>query len=191
MPSAVWGRDDLSCPLSISRVKRLIEHAYVHPWRGDTPLSCPEHIVDTTAITERGRPTRVILSLDTGYHASGWFPNSQMDRCLHLSLSHPRRDRLSMRNGQMVMGSETPTDAEASAWGRVFFTKHAQLSLFEPAATPFDIHGRLPNIVHLRLWLDQKLQPIKPEGEAYTLLPYPDGSSPAKIVEGRFGADTR
>jgi hypothetical protein len=34
-------------------------------------------------------------------------------------------------------------------------------------------------------------QPFIPEGEPYTLRPWADGSSPAKITEGRAGADVR
>jgi hypothetical protein len=180
------------CPLDFQTVMDTMKHAFKHPWPGNVPLDCPAHFIDTTAILERGRPTRLALSLDTGYHASGWFPNSTMDRCLHLSLSHPRPDKtVLLPNGRMGIANETPSDDEARAWCRVWFPRDYRLALFEPSATIFNIDGRLPGVVHWRLWLNQQGRPIKPTGEAYTIIPYEDGSSPAKVTEGRLGADVR
>ena len=88
------------------------------------------------------------------------------------------------------ISSETPSDDEARLWGYVFFGQHAPKSLFEPAASVFDPY-RSPNVVHLRLWLDQAGAPIVPQGEVYDLRPFPDGSSPAKITHGRLGADVK
>jgi hypothetical protein len=198
-PSApVWGRDDLTCPLTAQRVRQLHQHALNHPWPGDEPLTCPAHRVGTTAITEPGRPTRLIYSLDVGYHASGWFANSDYEKCLHLSLSHPRREipKLYVNPASIAPGRhvgvdlETPTDDEARAWGRVLFGRHASLSWFEPAATTLDPY-RMPNVVHLRLYLNKDNEPIMPIGEVYDLRPWDDGTSPRKITEGRAGADVR
>jgi len=85
MPFPVPGTDGLQCPLDLFTLRQTIRHAWAHPWPGNRPLDCPKHFLTTTAILEPGRPLRAIFSLDVGYHASGWFPNSTMDRCLHLS----------------------------------------------------------------------------------------------------------
>jgi len=196
--SAVWGRDDLTCPVPRVRIRQITRHARAHPWRGDTSLTDPRLMLDTTAITEPGRLTRVIFSFDYGYHQSGWFANSDYERCWHLSLSHPRplvprvyqmpRD---VGTGSYVgMDVDTPTDDEARAWGRVFFGPSCALAWFEPAVGPGDPY-RTPGVVHLRLYLDQQDRPIKPVGEVYHLRPWADGSSPTKVTEGRLGADVR
>lgn len=190
-PAPVWGFDELTCPLTVQQVRRLRQHAFAHPWRGDTVLNCPRHFATTTAITDPGRLTRLALSLDYDYHQSGWFANHQFDRCLHLSLSHPRPDRPAQPiRGYVGRTPEVPSDREAAMWGRVVFSRYAPLALYEPAVGPGDPY-RTQGVVHLRLWLDQTGRPIKPTGEVYHLRPYPDGSSPLKIVEGRCGADIR
>jgi hypothetical protein len=186
--------------VSRGTVRATVKHAHAHPWPGNEPLRCPAHYLDTTAITEPGRPVRVLLSLDYGYHNSGWFANSDYESCLHLSVSYPRRDvprayRARPDLGQPVpyvgMDLETPTDDEVRAWGLVFYgTEHAPKAWFEPAASPLDPH-RMPNVVHLRLFLDKEGRPFIPRGEPYTIRPFADGSSPKKITEGRLGADVR
>lgn len=196
MPSKIWGQDKLMCPLPANRIARMQRHARAHPWRGDTPLTCPDHMADTTAILERDRPVRLLYSLDHGYHRSGWFANSQFERCLHLSVSHPRHDRLRFYPavdgvpGRVGVDRETPSDDEARLWGYAFFGQHAPKALFEPAASIFDPY-RTSGVVHLRLWLDQAGAPITPQGEVYDLRPFADGTSPAKIIHGRLGADVR
>lgn len=75
----VPGRDDLTCPVPRSVISAMVSHARAHPWPGNRPLTCPRHVLDTTAITEPGRPTRLLLSLDVGYHNSGWFANSDVN----------------------------------------------------------------------------------------------------------------
>jgi hypothetical protein len=199
-PADVWGRDDLTCPLTAGAVAQLLHHAHAHPWRGDRTLTCPGHRADTTAITEPGRPVRLLLSLDHGYHQSGWFANSDYERCLHLSVSFPRPDRPKLwlpRPGVdgldvPVAGQdlEAPADAEVRAWGRVFFHEHALMSWLEPAVGPLDPY-RTPGVSHLRLYLDQAGRPFTPTGEVYTLRPFEDGTSPAKVTDGRLGADIR
>lgn len=198
--AAVWGREDLTCPLPAATVRALIAHSKVHPWLGDRPLTCSRHMVSTSAITEPGRSTRLLFSLDVGYHASGWFSNSEYESCFHLSLSHPRPEmpRLlrapgavdPLRRPHLGIDVETPTDEEARAWGRVFFREHAPKAWFEPAVGPLDPH-RMPGVVHLRLYVDRQGRPIVPKGEPYDLRPFADGSSPAKVTDGRAGADVR
>lgn len=196
----VPGKDDLICPLSGAVVKAALRHARAHPWPGNRSLTCPHHVLDTTAITEPGRPVRLLLSLDVGYHNSGWFANSDYESCLHLSVSYPRpglprayraRPDLGMPRAYTGMDLETPADEEVRAWGLVFFgPEHAPKTWFEPAASVFDPY-RMPNVVHLRLFLDKAGRPFIPCGEPYHIRPWADGSSPKKITEGRLGADVR
>lgn len=196
----VPGRDDLTCPVPEYLIRAMLRHARAHPWAGNRPLTCPHHVLDTTAITEPGRLTRVLLSQDFGYHNSGWFANSDYESCLHISVSYPRPDvprayrarpDLGMPQNYTGMDLETPTDDEVRAWGLVFFGPvHAPKAWFEPAASVFDPH-RMPSVVHLRLFLDKGGRPFVPRGEPYTIRPFADGSSPRKVTEGRLGADVR
>lgn len=196
--SQVPGREDLTCPLPRGVIMATLRHAKAHPWPGNAPLTCPAHKLDTTAITEPGRLTRVLLSLDFGYHNSGWFANSDYETALHLSVSYPRpevpkayraRPELGMPHDYTGMDLETPADDEVRAWGLVFYgAEHAPKAWFEPAASVFDPH-RMPNVVHLRLFMDKAGHPIIPKGEPYSIRPWADGSSPKKITEGRLGAD--
>ena len=198
--SPVPGRDDLTCPLPRAAIKATVKHARAHPWPGNVPLDCPAHRLDTSAITEPGRPTRLLLSVDVGYHNSGWFANSDYESCLHLSVSWPRPDvprvyrarpDLGVHRDRIGIDLETPTDDEVRAWGLVFYGPlHAPKAWFEPAASVFDPY-RMPNVVHLRLFLDKGGRPFTPKGEPYHIRPWADGSSPRKVTEGRLGADVR
>jgi hypothetical protein len=198
--SAVPGRDDLACPLPPWKIGAVLRHARSHPWPGNVPLDCPHHRIATTAITEPGRPVRLLLSADVGYHNSGWFANSDYESCFHLSVSYPRTDRQRLYRARPEIGAprdqvgidlETATDEEVRAWGLVFFgPEDAPKAWFEPAASVFDPY-RIPNVVHLRLFLDKAGRPFLPSGEPYTIRPWADGSSPRKITEGRLGADVR
>lgn len=196
----VPGREDLTCPVPRAIITAMLRHALKHPWQGNEPLTCGRHVLDTTAITEPGRLTRVLLSFDVGYHASGWFANADWEANLHLSVSYPRpglprayraRPDLGMPRAYTGMDLETPVDEEVRAWGLVFFgPEHAPKAWFEPAASVFDPY-RMPNVVHLRLFLDKAGRPFIPRGEPYHIRPWADGSSPRKITEGRLGADVR
>lgn len=196
----VPGREELTCPLPEWLVDVTLRHAKAHPWPGNVPLDCPHHVLDTTTITEPGRKVRLMVSRDVGYHGSGWFANSDWDENLHLSVSHPRpglarlyraRADLGMPRDWTGVDLETPTDDEVRSWGLVFYgPEHAPKAWFEPAASVFDPH-RIPNVVHLRLFLDRNGRPFIPNGEPYTIRPWADGSSPRKVTEGRLGADVR
>jgi hypothetical protein len=196
-PAAVWGRDDLTCPVTAGTIDRLLTHAFAHPWRGNEPLLCPHHLLDTTAITEPDRPLRLLFSLDFGYHQSGWFANADYERCLHLSISHPRPDlprvyRAGVGNlteDRVGIDLEAHTEDEIRAWGRVFFGEHHTIARYEPPVGPLDPY-RSPGVSHLRLHLDTTGNPIIPRGEPYTLNVEP-GLTPSKIADGRAGADVR
>ena len=75
---AVPGRDDLRCPVPRHVVKAMLAHAQRAPVApGNEPLrlraALPGHHGH-----HRGRAVRrrVLLSVDVGYHGSGWFANS-------------------------------------------------------------------------------------------------------------------
>jgi hypothetical protein len=196
----VPGREELWCPLPEWMIGATLGHAKAHPWPGNAPLDCPRHWIDTKAITEPGRPVRLAVSVDVGYHVSGWWANSDFESCIHLSASYPRTDRQRLHRARPEIGIprdrlgidlETASDDEARAWGLVFFgPDDAPKSWPEPAASAFDPY-RAPNVVHLRLFLDQAGRPFTPKGEPYNIRPWADGSSPRKITEGRLGADVR
>lgn len=137
------------------------------------------HVWDTVALTEPGRPTRVMMTLNVGTHASGWWRNSEYDRCLHLSISHPVKVPGSLRGGL-----EEASLAEVQAWARAAFPDHYRMTWTEPPAKVFDqdvlANRRRPGVWHVRLFLDRNNQPIQPEGEVYNLKPWDDGTSPEK-----------
>ena len=180
---------DLVCPLSRQQIRAWKRFAFKRPWPGNRLLDDPRHVADTTAITEPGRPVRLMLSFDVGYHGSGWFRNSEWEQNLHISLSHPLPDRPAIWTpGKPELGVgpgpkmqlETVGDAEARAWGRAVFGEDAPKAWFEPAASPFDPR-RAPNVVHLRLFYDRDMHPFIPDGEPYDLKPWSDGTSPEKV----------
>ena len=152
----------------------LIRQLYANAFRCDVnhgqTIVCDEHVALVRSLTEE-RPVRLMLTFDQGAHASGWWRNSDYDRCMHLSLSWPRR----------IGGPEAPTDKEVRAWAKAFFGRDVVKTWTEPSASVFDIHGRLPGVVHVRLFLDKDNRPIQPEGEVYTLKPWADGTSPEKV----------
>jgi hypothetical protein len=169
----------------------MLPFVLANPWRGDTPLLDPRFVWDTSALTEPGRSTRTLFSLDFNYHGSGWFANSDFEQCLHLSISHKPE---AGRDGETAK-PVSPSDEEVRTWGRAAFGEHRHKALVEPPASTLSIdvlyERRSPGVAHIRLWLDRDGQPIKPEGEVYHLKPWDDGTSPEKVLEGRAGADVR
>lgn len=158
--------------------KRLVvlrHQAKRKPWAGCGPPGTPERM---SALTEPGRPTSVMLSFDQGTHASGWWRNSEYDSCYHLSVCHPTATAI-----------EACSDAEVRAWARAAFPHHYQWTWTERplsagAAEQSTVRcgvERVPNVAHVRLFTDQAGQPILPMGEVYDLVPWSDGTSPAKV----------
>lgn len=137
------------------------------------------HVWDTVGLTEPDRPTRVMLTLDVGTHASGWWRNSDYDRCLHLSISHP------VVLAGHVLRLEAATLDEVRAWARAAFPDHYRMTWTEPPASLFDqdvlLDRRRPGVWHVRLFLDRQNRPIQPEGEVYNLKPWAEGDSPEKV----------
>lgn len=148
-------------------------NARSHPWNGQHHPDHRQSLL-TSALLEPGRWTRLLLTFDVGYHASGWWKNEQYDRCWHLSASHPTEVAL-----------ETPDEREVFEWAQLLWGEHASKAWIEGAASTLDPY-RLPNIVHARLFVDDHDEPIIPHGEVYEpLRPW----SP-KVLE-TIGGDVR
>lgn len=184
----------MTLPVSLKRIDRIKSACFRTPWDGRGHPPQVGRLI-TTAITEPERPTSVLCTFDIGYHASGWWANHEYDACLHLSVTHiGEGDELVQMPGTVDLVRrpkfETPSEQEVRSWAVAFFgAEHAPKSWFEPAAGVGDAY-RLPNIAHVRLFYDQvTMRPILPTGEVYDLKPW--AWSPAKIVDGRLGADVR
>jgi hypothetical protein len=158
-------------------VLRLQRAAYARPWDGRSRLGS-EHRARVQCITEPALAVSVLLTFDHGPHAvAGWWRNSQYDRCWHLSLVG------------FVRGARTPTPVElpreeVAAWGLAFYGEDAAKAWNEPPAGEGDAYrgAEVSRYTwHTRLFVDQQMQPIVPEGEVYTLIPFDDGSSPEKV----------
>lgn len=149
--------------------------AVAMPWTGQRVIDQRLRTV-TTALTEPGRATSVLFTFDVGYHSSGWWKNAEYERCWHLSLTHPTG---------VLGGNESPADAEVRAWAEAFFVDDATKAWIEPPASTLDPH-RLPNVAHVRVFVDEHGQAIIPEGEVYALKPWPWGKAAESI-----GGDVR
>lgn len=144
-------------------------------WNGRDPITNTHRAV-VPSITDDQLLISLILTLDRGAHASGWWRNSQYEACYHLSLAAQTR-------GTRPALAEVPT-IERRAWAFAIFGEHATKAWNEPPAGEHDPHRSAPasrHTWHTRLFLDQQMRPIIPTGEVYTLIPFDDGSSPEKI----------
>jgi len=120
----------------------------------------------------------LIASEDRGTHASGWWRNSDYDRCWHLSLC-----AMENRGALRAQFADLPP-ADRTYWPRAVFGSHLDLAWIEPPASKLDPHRHAPAsayTTHVRVFLDQGGHPIRPEGEVYTLKPWTDGTSPEKV----------
>lgn len=135
-PADVHGRPDLHCPITWGTVRSLLTYAVANPWQG-MPLA-RANTVDTTAILDPGRPTRVVLTYDRDAAA------------LHLSVSHPR----DVVPGAAPGAVDVPSMGEVDAWSRVFFgVRHAYTDV------------EVGRVVHVRLYFDADGNPV-PRGAA-------------------------
>jgi hypothetical protein len=181
---------------------RMRKVAVRHPWTGDQKVH-RRHSWLTRALTDPTLSTFVLFTFDVGHHASGWFRNSDYDRCFHLSVSHPD---LSGPPGTRLCDV---TVEEIRAWAIAAFGEDRRLSWFEPryAASKYirerarglihfddqeepirDLRWLPPGsdssgseICHVRLFVDRHGQPIQPRGEVYNLIPWQDGTSPEEV----------
>ena len=134
----------------------------------------------TPSVTrEPGLLLSLIASHDQGTHASGWWRNSDYDRCWHLSLVAIEKP------SPLVDGTYADLPGlDLRAWSRAVFGEHLTKAWIEPPASKLDPHRTAPAspyTTHVRVFLDQAGHPIQPEGEVYALKPWSDGSSPPKV----------
>jgi hypothetical protein len=137
-------------------------------------------------------PLRVGLTFDFGHHTGAWFKNSQYEQCWHFTIGgtdHGHRDRLIVLPGEEFQpGPDRPkpsgraqvSEVELRAWAELVF----------PGWTRFiwrESPKYLAGIVHLRVFVDQERNPIIPQGEVYSLIPFEDGSSPERVYS-RLGS---
>lgn len=158
-------------------LRRLRRLAVDHPWHGrlDVPQQQrhvgPSHLDPDIGVS-------LLLSYDTGYHASGWWANSQYDSCWHASIVC-----LDITGPQPVFTD--PDDRVVRAWMHALFGQWMQHAWTEPPASKLDPHraaAASPYTTHVRIFTDRgPLRPITPTGEVYNLLPWDDGTSPAKV----------
>ena len=142
--------------------------ALADPNPGDVPLTDRRHVWDTVGLTEPDRPTRVILTIDVGYHVSGFLPNSDFEKCWHLSVSHPSKLDGPSRE------PEAPTREEVWAWAVACFGEreartyaHVEPPIQSSLDNLVTEHGRMPGVAHVRIWLDEFNRPLLTLGEPY------------------------
>lgn len=157
------------------RIERLVMTAGAHPWDGRFPTHARHRIVEASP-HDPALHLSLILTLDHGTHASGWWRNSQYDLCFHLSICGLSADRSEY---------ETPLEAEMRWWATAFFSIDVDKAWIEPPASALDRYRFARSSAHtwhVRLFLDRETgEAILPKGEVYTLKPWADGSSPEKV----------
>ena len=123
---------------------------------------------------EPGLTVSIIASHDQGTHASGWWRNSDYDRCWHLSLC-------AIHN---IGGYADLPERDLKACSGTIFARHLTKAWIEPPASKLDIYRNAAAsayTTHVRVFLDREGHPIQPEGEVYTLKPWAEGDSPEKV----------
>lgn len=161
--SIIQGRYDSYKP----DVQKMRFKAFLEPWDGKKDILLRYRQI-FKSLTDSESFTSIIITFDVGYHNSGWWKNSQYDRCLHLSIS--------MNDGKNVSKS---TEEEINAWiDLVFKDTHPDAMKWLWHETGF----KHKTVDHYRLFYSKITnQPILPQGQVYDLVPYQDGSSPEKI----------
>lgn len=119
----------------------------------DSPSACA-YIASCTKVAFG---TALVFTRDTGHHTSGWFKNSDYERCWHLSTSPAPR---------VIWTPDTPDlDRDLrDRWLRAFFGEDLRHVWGESPKTP---HGRRIGVWHWRLFCDARWKPIVPRGEVY------------------------
>jgi len=157
-------------------IDQLRERAWSRPWDGRGFPPAGRLIL---CVQDRDKPISVLFTYDVGAHNCGWWRNSQYDRCWHLSMV------VLKRAARLVdLAFETPTDLEVRAIARAFFGEDVRRAWVEPPASAFDAYRTAPqsrHTYHVRVFTDRAGNAITPEGEVYTLKPWDDGTSPAKV----------
>jgi hypothetical protein len=99
----------------------------------------------------------LIFTRDTGHHTSGWFKNPEFERCFHFSLHFTEPfERTMPRQFDKKLAQE---------WCELLFEDHARKVWIESAKTA---EGRTLEVLHYRLFCDERWSPIMPRGEVYS-----------------------
>jgi len=107
----------------------------------------------------------ITFTRDVGHHSSGWFKNPDFERCWHLSIR--------------FFGEFNQKAVEKILDG--IYGQHKHKVLVEGAFTK---EGKKAEIKHYRVFLDQFLQPIVPQGEVYSRLKTESGWRSYSEVSG-------
>lgn len=157
----------------LGEISRLKSWARSHPWDGRAAVSSSHRTV-AASLEDPAVKVSILYTFDHGAHSSGWWRNSDYEMCWHLSM--------------VAMHDRTYVDVperDRRAWPRAFFGVDAVKAWWEPPAPEYDAYRRAPasrHTWHVRLFLDRATgMPIIPEGEVYTLKPWAEGDSPAKV----------
>lgn len=157
------------------RLARLRRLAVETPWNGQTEIPRQQRIRAASHL-DRDIGVSLLLTYDIGYHASGWWRNSQYDSCWHASLVCINLPDRSYTD---------PADRVVRAWMHALFREWLHHAWTEPPATSSDPYRNAPAsryTTHVRIFTDRSpIRPITPKGEVYDLLPWDDGSSPDKV----------
>lgn len=159
-----------------SRLEELKLRALANPWDGrGVPDS--RHRLVAPGELDRKIGISLLLTFDEGHHGSGWFRNSDYERCWHASMC-------CVAHHDGALSYLDTHDDTLRAWCHAIFREHLKLAWIEPPASPFDTYRTSQAsryVTHVRLFTDLVGRPIKPEGEVYHLKPWPDGTSPEKV----------
>jgi hypothetical protein len=151
------------------------------PWDGrPASMAACRALRQVPAVTDPGMRTNLLLTLDVGYHASGWWRNADYDCCWHLSVSWPTP-------GATTPSYEPLPRSEVDWWAELFFGDWTRWLWHEPGGSSDERRTAqealaYKNIEHLRLFVDREsLQPILPRGEVYDLTRWIPGVTPPKV----------
>lgn len=162
------------------QIKQQLIWAKQTPWTGKGIVP-QRHRMVVDSLTEPGLLLSILITYDTGTHASGWWKNSEYNSCWHLSMVGMASRKRLVTNGSEY---ETVPELERRAWGHVVFGEHVAKAWNEPPASVFDPHRNAPassHTWHARVFTDREGHAIIPKGEVYTLRPWDEGDSPEKV----------
>lgn len=155
-----------------STVAQIRLAAAAQPWNGRDATPQSQRLV-VPSVTDKDLKISMIYTFDKGTHESGWWKNSEYNACKHLSMAAFTR-----------AGYEQVPAIDLAAWARVWFGEDFRKAWNESPAALGDEYRDAPAshyTNHVRVFVDQHMNSIIPQGEVYTLKPFDDGSSPDKI----------
>lgn len=157
-------------------ISQLKARARATPWDGRASISAAHRFIAASWSHPEEVNVSILFTFDYGAHSSGWWRNSDYERCWHLSLAG--------MNATLDAYEDLP-DEDRRAWPRAFFGGQSRMAWWEPPAhegDPYRSAAASRSTHHVRLFVDRTTgQPIIPTGEVYTLKPWSEGDSPEKV----------